>query len=259
MNELLQASAGVISQWLEASLPSLSANWWVEHGVKRLTFQQQRFVEDRRIQALSGLDLAAILRVLDQNWNELAVAHPLPREGRNWVKELQSVRNRWAHAPAGGIGPTDAFRDADTLERLLVVVGAGPDLMKSVEAFKTEALARLAPSQPETPRAPGKGGAQAASHAAAPAPAPSAPTSMFSVGQLLCLRSNPAAVFPVLDVLPSGAAETRYRVFENGIRQIYYESQLKALDEPANERKVLTASEFSSLLLPSAQTRRSAL
>lgn len=248
MNELLQASAGVISHWLEARLPSLSADWWAEHVVNRLTFQQQRLVEDRRIHALSGLDLAAVLRVIDQNWNEIAATHPLPREARNWVKELQSVRNRWAHAPVGGINPTDAFRDADTLERLLIVVGAGSDLMQRVEAFKSRTLARLAPRQPDALRAAGESGGQGTSHVAAPVSAPSTPTSKFSVGQLLRLRSDPAAVFPVLEVLPSGAAGTRYRVFENGVRQIYYESQLQALDEPANDRKVLTASELSSLL-----------
>ena len=124
MNELLHKSGGAIARWLEAKLPALSAAWWQEQVVNRLTFQQQRLVEEKRIQSLAGLDLAAVLRVLDQNWNELAGAEPLPREARNWVKELQSVRNRWAHAPAGGLSPTDTFRDADTLGRLLEVVGA---------------------------------------------------------------------------------------------------------------------------------------
>lgn len=248
MNELLQASAGVISQWLEAKLPSLSADWWVKHVVNRLTFQQQRLIEERRIHALSGLDLAAVLRALDQNWNEMAAAHPLPREARNWVKELQSVRNRWAHAPGGGIAPTDAFRDADTLERLLVVVGADPDLIQRVEAFKSGTLAQLAPSHPDAPRVLGESGGQARSGIDAPILAISEPASKFTVGQLLCLRSNPAAVFPVLEVLPNETAGTRYRVFENGVRQVYYESQLQALDEPAEDRKVLTATELSSLL-----------
>jgi Swt1-like HEPN len=41
--------------------------------------------------------LAALLRVLDQNWFELSNMLRLPREGRTWVKELQTVRNKWAH------------------------------------------------------------------------------------------------------------------------------------------------------------------
>lgn len=124
MNELLHVSTAVISHWLEEKLPHLGSKWWFDNVVNRLTFQQQRLLEEKRIKSLHGLDMAAVLRVLDQNWSELAAVESLPREVRNWVKELQSVRNRWAHAPAGGISPTDVFRDADTLERLLKVLGA---------------------------------------------------------------------------------------------------------------------------------------
>lgn len=255
MNELLLAAARVIAKWLEFKLPGLSANWWGEHVVNRLTFQQQRQIEDRRIQSLEGLDLAAILRVLDQNWSELAGANSLPREARTWVKELQSVRNRWAHAPTGGVSPADAFRDADTLERLLAVTGGGSDLAQRVNSFKAETLARLSLERPNDSGAPASGAA--APSVATPslpppqpmaAVAPVAPASKFAVGQLLCLRSNPTMVFPLLEVLTGGAAETRYRVFENGVRQVYYESQLQALDEPEAARKELSAGELSSLL-----------
>lgn len=246
MNELLHKSGGAIARWLEAKLPALSANWWPDQVVNRLTFQQQRLVEEKRIQSLASLDLAAVLRVLDQNWNELAGAEPLPREARNWVKELQSVRNRWAHAPAGGLSPTDTFRDADTLGRLLEVVGAGADLLSQVEKFKQSTLARLSPApvpavepSPLTPAPP---------LASGPAPSPAAPAHKFAVGQLLCLKSNSATVFPVIEVLPSVSGETRYRVFEGGGKQVYYESQLQALDEPDDSRKLLTAPELSALL-----------
>lgn len=97
MNDLLNVSAGVFRRWLEAKLPLLAPDWWQQNVVSRLTFQQQRLVDEKRIESLGGLDFAALLRVLDQNWHELAVVAPLPREARNWVKELQAVRNRWAH------------------------------------------------------------------------------------------------------------------------------------------------------------------
>ena len=246
MNELLHKSGGAIARWLETRLPALGENWWRDQVVNRLTFQQQRLVEEKRIQSLGGLDLAAVLRVLDQNWNELAGAEPLPREARSWVKELQSVRNRWAHAPAGGLSPTDTFRDADTLGRLLEVVGASADLLSQVEKFKLFTLARLSPAPAAAPTA------EPSAHTAAPqpmpAPSPAAPKHRFSVGQLLCLRSNPSTVFPVIEVLASVSGETRYRVFEGGGKQVYYESQLQALDDLDDNRKVLTAPELSALL-----------
>lgn len=242
MNELLHLSAGAIAKWLEARLTGLAANWWQEQVVNRLTFQQQRLVEERRIQSLAGLDLAAVLRVLDQNWSELAGAEPLPRDARNWVKELQSVRNRWAHAPAGGLSPTDTFRDADTLGRLLEVVGAGAELLDQVEMFKQSTLARLAPAP--APSA----AASSQEPVPEPAPLPVAPAHKFLVGQLLCLKSNTSAVFPVIEVLAGVSGETRYRVFEGRSKQVYYESQLQALDEQDDSRKVLTAAELSALL-----------
>ncbi|WP_119157856.1 DEAD/DEAH box helicase [Caldimonas tepidiphila] len=241
MNELLHKSGGAIARWLEEKLPNLGPNWWQDQVVNRLTFQQQRLVEERRIQSLVGLDLAAVLRIMDQNWSELAGAEPLPREARNWVKELQSVRNRWAHAPAGGLSPTDTFRDADTLGRLLAVVGASTDLLNQVEFFKQATLVRLTPSALTTAPASKEKTPQ-------PAPPPTVPAHKFLVGQLLCLKSNPAAVFPVLEVLPSVSGETRYRVFEGGGKQVYYESQLQELDKQDDSRKVLTAVEFFALL-----------
>jgi len=148
MIDLLNTSAGIIARWLEAKLPALGGpSWWTDNVVKRLTFQQQRLVEEKKIQSITNLDLAAVLRVLDQNWGELAAVEPLPREARNWIKELQSIRNRWAHAPVAGLSPADTFRDADTLNRLMQVMRAESSLMERVEAFKLAALAKLAPLQ----------------------------------------------------------------------------------------------------------------
>src|SRR5690606_16970096 len=172
-----------------------------------------------------------------QNWGELAGIEPLPREARHWVKELQSVRNRWAHAPAEGFSQDDAFRDADTLSRLLQVIDADASILSRIAEFKEAILPRRGhPSPTSLP---------ALESVAAPM-TPSA--SRFAVGQLLCLKSNPSAVFPVLEILPGAGTETRYRVFEGGARQVYYESQLQALDEQQDSFKVLSASELSAML-----------
>jgi hypothetical protein len=96
MNELLRKSGGVIAHWLEAKLPALSTNWWMEQVMNRLTFQQQRLVEEKRIQSLAGLDLAAVLRVLDQNWSELAGAEPLPRGAPKRTKQVGTCTGRWS-------------------------------------------------------------------------------------------------------------------------------------------------------------------
>lgn len=240
MNELLRTSAGVISKWLEEKLSVLSSGWWTEHVVQRLTFQQQRFVEERRIESLAALDFAAVLRVFDQNWNDLAGIEPLPREARHWVKELQSVRNRWAHAPADGFSQEDSFRDADTLSRLLQAIDADEIILSRISEFKGTILNGMRPHSTAAALVPDVNPEQT--------PIASSASTKFAVGQLLCLRSNPSAIFPVLEVLAGTGTETRYRVFEGGARQVYYESQLQALDEPEDSRKVLSAYQLSAML-----------
>src|ERR1017187_7844097 len=144
MNDLLRIATADLAQFLGSKLPELSADWWQRNVVDRLSFQQQRTVQERCHQSLQQLDFAALLRVLDQNWYELSGALSLPREGRTWVKELQTVRNKWAHLSAEAIPPSEVYRDADTLGRLLKILGAAPSSLQAVESTKSAALNAMA-------------------------------------------------------------------------------------------------------------------
>lgn len=238
MNTLLNLASNSIRIFLQEKLPLLTPHWWQESVLNRLTFQQQRLAVNSRIGSLGELDLAALLRVLDQNWSELAGLEPLPRDARSWVKELQGARNRWAHAPSAGLSPKDTYRDADTLGRLLETIQADQKLLDMVEQFKTETASKIA------------------SNIAVVPPITSSPTTAtvsppaykFSVGQLVCLRSNLNTVFPILEIVTAGGSEIRYRVFENGGRQVYYESQLQIIDEPEVSHRELNATELSAML-----------
>ena len=247
MNELLLASTKAFADWLGLQLPKLGANWWVENVVQRLTFQQQRSVEQRRIDSLTQLDLAALLRVLDQSWHEIAAMQPLAKEARTWVKELMVVRNRWAHAPSGGLSLADAYRDADTLSRVLLAIGAGEILPKAVSTYMAKVLQEMAP------RSRTEEGSALPTFASPPAggltsTAPPANAQKFAVGQLVGLRSNPAVVLPVLEAIPTPGGEVRYRVFENGTKQVYYETQLVDLQGDGESRTVMSPAELSAYL-----------
>ncbi len=211
---LLQASRSVC-RFLEETLPTLSASWWSELVVPNLSFQQRRSVETRRVSVLSGLDLAALLRVLDANWYAIADRLTLSSEARHYLKEMRTVRDRWAHAAASDYSPDDIYRDLDTLQRFLVHIGAEEDLLGELKLLKSAAIAAGGPtrSEPETP-------------------APSSATA-FSVGQVVGVRSNPAMTGAVVGVHPSHP-ETRYSVFQNGAIVTYYESQLSAVDAQGN-------------------------
>jgi ATP-dependent helicase HepA len=227
MNNILGFAAAEIRRFLESTLPSLGTEWWKQHVVDRLTFPQQRAVTEHGLQSLADLDLAALLRVLDQNWYELTQRVPLPREARSWVRELQTVRNKWAHASARPAPASETYRDVDTIGRLLAALGT-TDGLERIEARKAELLRELAPVPANT---------------ATPA---AGPTTLFSVGDLVTLRSNPSTTLPVIEVV-AGAGETRYRVFENGAKATYYESQLQAI-APADTLARMSAAEVKAYL-----------
>ena len=64
---LLHRASGELCVWLKNSLPTLGADWWNSYVVPRLTPPQQQRVNDKGITSLNSLDLAALLRILDQN------------------------------------------------------------------------------------------------------------------------------------------------------------------------------------------------
>lgn len=111
LNLLFSETSVAIRAFLQDVLPSLAEDWWKKYVLSTLTFQQQRRVEENKITNLSGLDLAALLRVLDKNWYEISEKAALPREARNWVKEMQTIRNRWAHLSNHEMPTEDLYRD----------------------------------------------------------------------------------------------------------------------------------------------------
>ncbi|WP_169979793.1 DEAD/DEAH box helicase [Tautonia rosea] len=233
MNDLLHQGTACLARILSEKLPDLSPDWWEKYVIDRLSFQQQRTARERGFTSLQQLDFAALLRILDQNWFELSGRMSLPREARSWVKELQGVRNKWAHLSAEAVPASETWRDADTLGRLLAALGAGEDALAAVESAKATALSQMAGS---VARPSGPAPSQAEEREA---PRPQGETTLFKVGDLVALRSNPSVILPVIEVIPGGA-ECRYRVFENNAKATYYESQLQAPVAEEDERASLS-------------------
>ena len=112
------------------------SDWWNEAVVNILSFQQRRRVRERGINSLASLDLAALLRVLDQNWYQISTKLDLTSESRHFVKEMQTVRNRWAHAGSEGFPVDDVYRDLDTLQRFATVIEADEGLLQEIRDDK---------------------------------------------------------------------------------------------------------------------------
>ena len=255
MNFVLRTAAQELRIQLAIWLPQLSTDWWERKVVAVLTYRQQEQVKQTCITELAGLDLAALLRVLDQNWLELAPRLNWQREGRNWLKEAQTIRNRWAHVSANEPDPRDAYRDADTLERLARMLSFSKEALLELANCKRQQLVLLSPSSLPTPAASGaaKETDEPAGSIAAVTPEAVTARDGFAGGQLVRLKSNREKVFPVLSVLPKSGAERRYLVFDDNKQANYYESQLEAVPDVRDSRSALPLAEFhvslSSLLL----------
>ena len=236
MNDLLPLATVSLVNFLSAHLPGLSDDWWTKQVVDRLSFQQQRMVQEHGLTSLERLDLAALLRILDQNWYDLSNALRLPREGRTWVKEMQTVRNKWAHLSAQAMPDAEIYRDADTLGRLLAMIGADAQALAQIQVAKAATVAAMAGS---------RAGDTPVSHPEANAPA--APTSLFQIGDLVALRSNPNILMPIIEVV-QGGAECRYRVFQDNKKATYYESQIQLPAVAEEERTRLSAEALHAYL-----------
>lgn len=222
-----------LCHYLEALLPALSANWWADLVIQNLSYQQQRAVTQRKVSSLSGLDLAALLRVLDHNWYAIAEATSPPPESRHFVKETRSVRDRWAHASVEVFSNDDIYRDLDTIQRFALIINAKDSLIEEIRQLKTEVFPH--PSAPvAAPQLPPKEASEQSQ------------TVGFQVGQIVSPKSNPAMRGAVLSIIP-GQPENRFSVFQEGNILTYYESQLMAPVQRAGV-KLLSVPEFHGQL-----------
>lgn len=196
---------------LAEALPRLSDHWWQKQVLDKLTFQKQGFIRTAHITGLEQLDLAALLRILDQNWHEITVHGAMPVAVRNWVKEAQTLRNRWAHAPIQGIPNEDVYRDLDTIERLAQALGALDRDLEPLRGMKSAVMAALAGNPP----------------ANSPPPAPE-PSGIFKPGAVVRLKAKPSITGAIIAHLP-GDPEDRYQVFHDGTVTTYYTSQLETV------------------------------
>ena len=236
LNKLLQKATVCLAAYLERLLPSLFDDWWNKAVVNNLSFQQRRRLEQRKLDFLVSLDLAALLRVLDQNWYQISTKLNLTSEARHFVKEMQAVRNRWAHAGTEGFPVEDIYRDLDTLQRFATVINADESLLQEVRATKTSLLAKEM-----------RFSAQGETIEQKPSQDTKERDTVFEPGQIVNVKSNPTIRGAVVSVLP-GKPENRFKVFVDGETQAYYGSQLQTEDRQDDDSQFVTREQFHGYL-----------
>ena len=107
MNEYLHHATNALCEWLQSYLPRATSNWWEECVIDKLSYNQREIARNKGFTNLSDFDLAALLRIADKNWYTMRSFAYLPTNERECVRDMQGVRNNWAHC--GGILPGKAF------------------------------------------------------------------------------------------------------------------------------------------------------
>jgi ATP-dependent helicase HepA len=231
---LLYNTSIILSSYLEKILPELFNDWWSEGVLSAISHQQRQRIEQKGLKSLSSLDLAALLRVLDQNWYNISRKMNLASDARHFVKEMQTVRNRWSHLETNGLPADDVYRDLDTLQRFAKVIEADDAFVQQISTTKKDLLYSEKVSTVQC-KAEGK---------------QSVPIEItakeFKPGQIVFLKSNPLNRGAILSVLP-GESEDRYNVFVNGEKQTFYVSQLQAEEHNEND-SLLSCQKFHSYL-----------
>ena len=123
IQDLMFKVGKVLARWLGERLAGVSASYWNDLVVPKLSYQQRTMVDARNVTSLGSLDFASLLRVFDKNWYELDYKARLSPQIRAYLKELMVVRNRYAHR-SEEIEADELVRDVDTLYRFAKALGS---------------------------------------------------------------------------------------------------------------------------------------
>ena len=223
MREHLATLGVVLRTVLQRELVSLGPDWWREGVLLKLSYQQRATADESGWSSLADLDVAALIRVVDGNWELFRRRNLVKWEARSWLKEASSIRNRWAHEVPGKEPSADrAYRDLDTLALLAEVFLPGSLEAKHLAEARADALTVLAPAPAGTLSTPDS----------APLVVPA---SAFSPGVRVRVRARPELTGVVIEVVKAGS-QLRLTVFHGPATQTYYESQLELVNIESGEQ-----------------------
>jgi SNF2 family DNA or RNA helicase len=228
MAQYLDDVAKKLALFLQKILPMLFADWWTKAVIGVISFAQKNKLEQRRISTLDGLDLAALLRVLDQNWYQISNNLNLPTESRHFVKEMATIRNRWAHTQVSGFSDEDIYRDLDTIQRFAIVIGDDDGLIQEIHKTKKAIISTYPVIKHKITDVEHND------------------TVEFQLGQIVSVKSNPASLGAVVEVL-SGKPENRFNIFLDGTIQTFYASQLQ-IEKRKVEGSFISCTQFHAHL-----------
>jgi superfamily II DNA or RNA helicase len=233
----LQEATILLTSWLSQTLPSISSAWWSELVLPALSFQQKERVERYGINSIEQFDLASLLRILDKNWYSFVEQYSWEPQVRNYIKEVQTIRNKWAHIDSCEVLPENAYRDCDTLERLLSSILGDNPLSTKIGFLKKDILSKTYVDDSSIPIA------------TTSSPVPKQATESIVPGSMIVVKSSPGKIGVVVEKKEQ-APENRYVVFIDNRKAAYFESQIELLR--TNDSHEVKTKKFIDSVLTSA-------
>ena len=136
INEYLHQATGLLVSWLDGKLRKVCDDWWNECVLDRLSYRQREIAIEKGFKELSDFDLAAVLRIADKNWYDMRNFTYLPTSERECIRDMQSVRNNWAHC-AGTLPGKDAIiHDIEVIIKFFEQMEAPQVDINQLEEFK---------------------------------------------------------------------------------------------------------------------------
>lgn len=221
INYYLHEASVIAAKWLEPRLRRLDPrNWWDTAVMSKLSTLQYNTLQGNQITTLEGLDLAALLRVMRNNWYALGNLEWLPSYEKDSIYRMQKVRVTWAHLPTTLPPKSQILADLGTCIDFFTNFGGRQELIERAKAYKA-AFAKGEASSESVP-------------VVEPAPQPSVivhnnkqalQKTSFAVGDVVALRSDPEMKGVVIAAIPLGTM-VQYTVFCDNQARIFYEEQL---------------------------------
>lgn len=134
-NALLQTKF-ILADWLINKLSAINPDYWNDLVLPKLSYYQNLMIERNHINNLQQLDLTCILRIFDKNWFDLSFKYGFKPQIRSYVKSLQIIRNKYAHA-ACVIPLKEVNDDISIISSLLSALNLASNLQDELLSMKS--------------------------------------------------------------------------------------------------------------------------
>ncbi|MFH1421465.1 MAG: tetratricopeptide repeat protein [Planctomycetota bacterium] len=137
MAEILHEVQKTLCVYLDNLLSAIYSDWWQECVINRgIRIRKE-------ITSIKEADLHLLLKISDSNWRDISQKGNLSHKDRNYFKEMETIRNKWAHSQTNRVPMNEYCRDLDTILCFLGSLKADEKIIKEVKKEYERAVLEL--------------------------------------------------------------------------------------------------------------------